>query len=87
MEQADVSEKRQHKKRKGEVMDDIDRAQNNEQIFREVALRNAHNIDVRDYEAELCNGCDYATKSSYGKSCEAWAECLQDLARREKAIR
>ena len=31
-----------------------------------------------DIEAELCNGCEYATKASWGKTCEAWRECLQD---------
>ena len=38
----------------------------------------------RDYEGELCNGCDYATRTNYGKDCEAWTECLADLQKRER---
>lgn len=39
-------------------------------------------------EASICQGCKYVTKSSYGKSCEAWAECLEDVAKttRQKEI-
>lgn len=39
---------------------------------------------VGDIEAETCTGCEYATKSNYGRRCESWKECRDDLDRREK---
>lgn len=66
-------------------MDDIDRAQYQEEMARAIALRIAtQQRPARDMEAEICNGCDYATKTSRGKRCDAWADCLQDADRREK---
>lgn len=49
------------------------------------ALAAARSQPARDLEAELCTGCDYATRSSRGKRCDGWADCLQDLQRRERA--
>lgn len=66
------------------TVDDIDRAQHQEEMARTIALQAVSNRPQRDYEAELCNGCDYATKTSWGKRCDAWAECLSDLQRRER---
>lgn len=40
---------------------------------------------TRDYESEICIGCTYATRTNFGKGCEAWAECLSDLQKRERA--
>lgn len=57
-------------------MDDIDRAQDREQSDRDMAIKAARCFPVRDLEHELCGGCDYRTKSSYGASCEAWRDCL-----------
>lgn len=65
-------------------MDDVELAQKHEEMFREIALRNAAAAPARDYPGEICTGCAYATKSSFGKSCEAWVECLEDLQRRER---
>ena len=54
-------------------------------MARAIALRIAtQQRPARDMEAEICNGCDYATKTSRGKRCDAWADCLQDADRREK---
>lgn len=68
-------------------MDDIERGQEREQSDRAICLAIARNQPVRDYAGELCTGCDYATKSNFGRNCEAWAECLIDLQRRERAGR
>ena len=65
-------------------MDDIDRAQEREQKDRTLAIALARQFPHRDFPKEVCTGCDYATKSNYGQSCEAWRDCLQDLQRRER---
>lgn len=70
-------------------MDDIDRAQQREQMDRDLAIRaaaaSASAHKTRDIPGEICTGCDYATRTNFGKTCEAWIECLQDLQRRERA--
>lgn len=68
-------------------MDDIDRAQEQEEKFRAAAIAAVSKAPARDLEAEICNGCSYATKTSWGKTCDGWVECLQDLQRRERAGR
>lgn len=68
-------------------MDDIERGQEREQKDRELALSIARAQPRRDYESEICPGCSYATRSNYGKGCEAWADYLQDLQKRERAGR
>ncbi len=65
-------------------MDDIDRAQHQEEMARAIAIKAACNKPARDYEAEVCNGCSYATRASWGKTCDAWSDCLADLQRRER---
>ena len=65
-------------------MDISDQATRQEERAREAALMSARNKPLRDYEAEICVGCNYATKASWGKRCDGWAECLQDLQRRER---
>lgn len=67
-------------------MDDIDRAQEREQKDRAIAIRLATNRPSRDLPGEICTGCDYATKSNWGHTCEAWRECLSDLQRRDKTV-
>ena len=64
-------------------MDDIERAQEREQRDRAICLPIARNAPQRDFEAEVCPG----TKTNYGRTCEAWRECLQDLQKRERAAR
>ena len=68
-------------------MDQFDRATELEELDRARALRIALSAPVRDYAGEICTGCSYATRTSFGKSCEAWAECLADLQKRERARR
>lgn len=68
-------------------MDDIDRAQEREQQDRALCLTIACSQPQRDYAGEICPGCNYATRSNFGTSCEAWRECLQDLQKRERAGR
>ena len=68
-------------------MDDIERAQEREQQDRALCLQNAINAPQRDFEAEVCPGCQYATKTNYGRACEAWRECLEYLQKRERAVR
>lgn len=65
-------------------MDDIDRAQEHEEKMREMAISATRSAKLRDYESEICIGCSYATKSNFGKNCEAWVECLHDLQSRER---
>lgn len=72
-------------------MDDIDRAQQREQMDRDLAIRAASRAALanqsRDYAGEICTSCNYATISNFGKTCDAWADCLQDLNKRERAAR
>ena len=68
-------------------MDDIERGQEREQQDRAMCLAIALSHPQRDYEAEICPGCSYATKSNYGKRCEGWVDCLADLQKRESAGR
>lgn len=65
-------------------MDDIDRAQAQEEMTRAHALAAARNKPARDVEAEVCTGCSYATASNFGKVCDGWRDCLQDLQVRER---
>lgn len=67
-------------------MDDIERGQEREQKDRAIALQIAINHPVRDLQAEICNGCDYATQTSRGRACDTWRECLADLQRRDKTV-
>ena len=69
------------------MTDIFDQATEREEKDRDLALRIVRNAPQRDYEAEVCNGCQYATKSAYGKSCDAWRECLEDLQKRERSCR
>ena len=68
-------------------MDDIDRAQRQEEMHRDRSIAAVRNQPARDYQGEICNGCSYATRTNYGKTCEAWTECLADLQKRERAGR
>ena len=65
------------------MTDIFDQATEREELERERAVQAARNAPQRDYEAELCNGCQYATKTSWGKRCDGWRDCLQDQQRRE----
>lgn len=65
-------------------MDDIDRAQQQEELHRAAAIACARNQPARDVESEVCNGCSYATRASWGKRCDGWRECLEDLQRLER---
>lgn len=68
-------------------MDVFDQASEQEARQRDAAIAAARNKPARDLEAEICTGCSYVSKSCYGKTCEAYAECLHDLTRRERAGR
>lgn len=68
-------------------MDVSDIATAQEERQREAAIAAARNRPARDLEAEICIGCSYATRASWGKKCDGWADCLKDLQRREKAAR
>lgn len=67
------------------MTDIYDQATAREEQEREFALQAVRNAPQRDYEAEVCLGCQYATKTAYGRACEVWKDCLQDLQRRERA--
>ena len=68
-------------------MDFCDKATEREEFEREYALEHIRNAPQRDYEHEVCDGCQYATKSNYGRACEVWRECLVDLQKRDGAER
>lgn len=68
-------------------MDDIDRAQRQEEMHRDRAIAAVRSQPARDYPSEICNGCSYATCTNYGKTCESWVDCLADLQKRERAGR
>jgi hypothetical protein len=66
-------------------MDLFDRATEAEQRDRERSIRLAVGQPRRDYESMICPGCSYATETNYGKTCDGWADCLQDQVKRERA--
>ena len=66
------------------MTDIFDRATEREEQDRELALRAVLSAPRRDIEAEVCDGCNYATKASWGKTCDSYRECLQDVERRER---
>lgn len=68
-------------------MDIFDQATEREEMERELSIKHARNAPQRGFEAEVCNGCGYVTKTNYGRSCEAYRECLQDIERRERACK
>lgn len=67
-------------------MDEADMAQHNVDMFLTASLlKHKQRLNqVGDVEAETCNGCDYATKASWGRKCESWRECRDDLERGSK---
>ncbi len=66
------------------MTDLFDQATFAEERDRELAIRAARNAPQRDIEAEVCNGCSYASKTAWGRSCDGWRECLEDQARRDR---
>ena len=64
-------------------MDEADAAQHNVDMFLTASLlKHQQRLNqVGDVEAETCNGCNYATKASWGRKCESWKECRDDLDR------
>ena len=64
-------------------MTDIsDQATDQEEKFRAYALRrHAAMAQTGDTQSTVCHGCSYATKKSWGYTCESWKECLKDSVR------
>lgn len=64
-------------------MDEADNAQHHVDMFLAASLlKHKQSVkQVGDVEAETCNGCSYATKASWGRKCESWKECRDDLDR------
>lgn len=67
------------------MADFADIASELEQMQRDIALMACTVRPQRDFESEVCSGCQFATKTSYGRSCEVWSECAEDVRKREKA--
>jgi hypothetical protein len=71
------------------MADECDKASEREQEWISAQLSEARyqfeRTPARDIEADTCTGCQYATKSNWGGSCEAWLECRADIARKEAA--
>lgn len=65
-------------------MDEADLAQHNVDMFLTASLlKHQQRLNqVGDIEAETCNGCSYATKASWGRKCDSWKECRDDLDRK-----
>lgn len=38
-----------------------------------------------DIEGQVCRGCDFVTKSNYGRACEAWQDCHSDVISKARA--
>lgn len=70
-------------------MDEVDAAQHNIDMFLTASLlKHQHSLkQMGDVEAETCNGCDFKTKSNFGKKCEAWVECSNDIEKAFQAKR
>jgi hypothetical protein len=67
-------------------MDEADAAQHNVDMFLTASLlKHQQRLNqVGDVEAETCNGCSYATKASWGRKCDGWRDCRDDLERGSK---
>lgn len=63
------------------MTDVSDRATQQEELARQIGLSAAIGRESPDMEAIVCEGCNYVTKSCYGKTCEAYPECLHDVSR------
>jgi hypothetical protein len=70
----------------GDIADD---AQTQVDMFLTASLlKHQNNLpQCGDIEAAICAGCSYATRKSYGKSCDSWRDCLTDHEREMKAKR
>lgn len=70
-------------------MDEADAAQHQVDMFLQASILKHQNSlkQCGDIESAICVGCSYSTKSNFGKSCEAWVECLQDHERATNAKR
>jgi hypothetical protein len=68
------------------MADEADLAQHQCDIFLQASIMRHQNSlkQCGDIESEICVGCDYMTKSNFGKQCEAWRECLQDHESRSR---
>ena len=62
------------------MADIADDAQHQCDIFLQASIVQHQNSlkQMGDIESEICTGCQFVTKSNFGKSCEAYPECLQD---------
>lgn len=72
------------------MSDDVDVA--NERRDAELANRIAEHMyqlghavsAYADIEAETCNGCAYATKAAWGRTCDGWRDCRDDIDRKQR---
>lgn len=71
------------------MADEIDMANDYaEKLLASALLQHQRGLNqAGDVEAEICNGCAYATKASWGKKCDGWRDCLDDHERAYKAKR
>ena len=69
------------------MSDEVDLAQSTIDAFLQASItKHQNNLkQMGDIEAEICNGCGYATKASWGKTCDSYRECLQDYSRAANA--
>ena len=68
-------------------MDEADQAQVQVDMFLTASLlKHQNNLkQCGDIESAICTGCGYATRKSYGKTCDSWRECLEDHERANNA--
>lgn len=68
------------------MADEADKAQHQVDMFLQASLlKHQNNLkQAGDLEAAICTGCNYATKASWGRTCDGWKECLEDHERRAK---
>lgn len=68
------------------MADEVDQAQHQCDIFLQASLLRHQNSlkQAGELESAICQGCSYATKKSWGRSCDGWVECLEDYERRTK---
>ena len=71
-------------------MDDVDIAQARieaelENLIAEHIYQLGHAVSAHaDIEAETCNGCAYSTKAAWGRTCDGWKDCRDDIERKER---
>lgn len=67
------------------MADETDLASEREAMERDRAIAAVRATPHTDLADHICPGCNYATRASWGRTCDGWADCLADHHRRQRA--